>query len=236
MSRAQDDVTVAQLDGQDPADHEEGLVVVLARETARLTARRATLVPVAEPAADDPDAEPGIRVEITPRDYRRQARLFLVAGLLMLVVSVWLDVRHDRSGDPVLGVVAVGYGLYCRVQARRQVTRTVLEIGRTGIRSGDGRWDETWSGVVLVWVGSSSGLRLPFVAQPVLSVFTRAGVEFAARAGTRPKARYSVPVGPPWTVGRLCAELRGITGAAVVDGRAVSRSSAAGALAEPGGG
>jgi hypothetical protein len=180
-----------------------------------------------------PGAEPAVVVEITPRDYRRQGLFFLVAGLLFTAASIWSDLRHGSFGNPVLGLAAIGYGSYCLVQARRQVTRDVLRIDRSGIRSGDGLYDQSWNGVVMVWVGSSTGLRLPFVSPPVLSVFTHAGLDFARRAGTRPQARYSVPVGGPWTVRRLCSRLRLITAADVVDGHETSRRAAAAALRRP---
>lgn len=186
---------------------------------------------VDEIAAAGPDAEPAVVVEITPRDYRRRSLFFIVGGLLLTAVSIWLDVGDDRSGgNPVVGLMAIGYGIYCQVQARHQVTRNLLRIDRSGIRSADGLYDQTWNGVVMVWVGSSTGLRLPLVGQPVLSVFTQAGLDFAGRAGTRPKARYSVPVGPPWTVRELSSELSMITSASVTNGHQVSRASAAAAL------
>ena len=182
---------------------------------------------VDDDAPAPPGAGPAVVVEITPRDYRRQGLCFLVAGFLFAAASIWSELRDESFGNPVLGLAAIGYGIYCLVQARRQVTRDVLRIDRSGIRSGDGLYDQTWNGVVLVWVGSSTGLRLPFVSPPVLSVFTHAGLDFARRAGTRPQARYSVPVGGPWTVSRLCDQLRRITDADVVDGHEVSRRAAA---------
>ena len=184
-----------------------------------------------EVTAADPAEEPAVVVEITPRDYRRRGVLFIVIGLLVTAVSIWLDVRPGSGGgDPFLGLVAVGYGIYSLVQARRHVTRTLLRIDRSGIRSGDGLYDQSWDGAVMVWVGSSTGLRLPFVGQPVLSVFTEAGLDFARRAGTRPSPRYSVLVGPPWTVRTLAGTLRTITDASVVNGHEVSRPAAAVAL------
>jgi len=185
------------------------------------------------PAAG-PGAEPAVVVEITPRDYQKQSWFFLIGGLLWTAASVWADVRHDESfANPFLGLASIGYGIYCRVQARRQVTRNLLRVDRSGIRSGDGLYDQTWNGVVMVWVGSSTGLRLPFVNPPVLSVFTHAGLDFARRAGTRPQARYSVPVGPPWSVRTLCRQLREITDATVVNGHDVSRRVAAADLQGP---
>jgi len=189
---------------------------------------------VAERPAEVPDDGPSIRIEVTPRDFRLRGLVCLVGGLLLTAVWVWSEARTSRSiGNPVIGLAGVAYGVWCLVQARRQVTRDVLRIDRSGIRSGDGLYDQTWGGVVMVWVGSPTGLRTPFVAQPVLSVFTRAGVEFAARAGTSPSARYSVPVATTRTVALLCAELRSITGATVVSGHDRSRSSAARALQQP---
>ena len=178
-----------------------------------------------------PEAGPAIVVEITPRGYLRRGLVLVAAGLLLTVVSIWLEVQPDRSrGNPVLGLLLAGYGVYCLVQARRQVTRNLLRIDRSGIRSPDGLYDQTWDGVVLVWVGASSGLRLPLVDPPVLSLFTAAGLDFARRAGTRPGPRFSVPVGPPWTVAALCRELSTITDATVVSGRDVSRRTAAAGL------
>lgn len=186
-----------------------------------------------ESAAADLEADPAVTVKITPRDYRWRSLFFIVGGLLLTAVSVWLEVGDHRPvGNPLVGLAALGYGIYCQVQARRQVTRNLLRIDRSGIRSGDGLYDQTWNGVVMVWVGSPTGLRLPLVEQPVMSVFTQAGVDFAARAGTRPKARYSVPAALSWKVARLCDELGKITNVTVVNGHDVSRFSAARALQE----
>ncbi|MGI3785109.1 MAG: hypothetical protein ACRYG2_30490, partial [Janthinobacterium lividum] len=162
---------------------------------------------------------------------------FGVGGLLLTASSVWFEVGDGHSaGNPFLGIAGIAYGIYCARQARRQVTRTLLTIDRSGIRSEDGSYDQSWAGVVMVWVGSSTGLRLPLVGQPVLSLFTSSGVDFARRAGTPPKARCSVPVGLPWTVDKLCVELRRITDAPVLDGSEVSRSSAAALLQRQGSG
>jgi hypothetical protein len=187
---------------------------------------------VDEDAGVGQDAGPAVVVQITPRAYRARAVAFVVGGILLTAVSWWWAARHDRSpSDPLFGVVAVGYGVYCAVQARRQVTRTLLRIDRLGLRSPDGVHDRSWAGVVMVWVGSSTGWRLPFVSQPVISLYTSAGVDFARRAGTRPKPVVSLPVGPPWTVPALCDQLRAITGAPVLSGREVSRPAAARTLA-----
>ena len=171
--------------------------------------------------------ESAIVIELTPRNYRRQAICFIGLGVVMLAVSVVLFVYSDRDPSPLVPLAAIGYGVYCARQARRQVTRTLLTIDRAGIRSGDGTYDCTWAGVVLIWVGWSTGLRLPVLSQPVLHVFTQAGVEVAQRAGTPPKALFSLPVGGAWRVSDLCARLETITEAAVVDGTRVSRRSAA---------
>ncbi len=187
-----------------------------------------------ETASADPGAGPAVVVELTPRSYRSRSILFVVVGVLLVGLSVWLGDRDDRFVNPFVGLTAIGYGLYCARQARRQVTRTLLRIDRSGIRSGDGVYDQGWGGVVMVWVGSSTGLRVPLVTEPVLSVFTGSGLDFARRAGTRPKALCSVPVGAPWTVRKLCEQLAAITDVPVVDGRTTSRAAAAATLQYPG--
>lgn len=177
------------------------------------------------------DAGPAVVVEITPRSYRTQSIVFVVGGLVLTAVSLWFGSGDGRSStSPFFGLAATAYGIYCGVQSRRQVTRTLLHIDGSGIRSEDGRYDQTWSGVLMVWVGSSTGLRLPLVGQPTISLFTGAGVDFARRAGTRPKPRLTVPVGLPWTVRRLSERLRAITDVPVVEGTRVSRAAAASAL------
>lgn len=184
-----------------------------------------------ETAAGDAGVEPAVVVEVTPGDYRARSIGFVVGGVLLTAVAVWLEVRHGRSDvNPFLGPGAVAYGLWCALQARRQVTRTLLRIDRSGLTSDDGLHDHTWAGVEMVWVGSSTGLRLPVVGRPVLSLFTSAGVDFATRAGTRLKPRSTIPVGPPWTVRTLCDQLAQITPVLVVDGTEVSRAAAAAEL------
>ena len=181
------------------------------------------------------DAGPAVVVDITPRDYRARGVAALVVGLLLAAAFAWQTAAQDRSSvNPFWALLVLGYGVYCIRQARRQVTRTLLRIDRSGLRSGDGLHDRRWDGVVLVWVGSSTGLRLPDVTQPTLSLFTAAGVDFARRAGTRPKALFTIPVGAPWTVRTLCEQLRSITDAPVLSGRDISRAGAAAGLEEPG--
>ena len=172
-------------------------------------------------------------MQVTPSSYRLQAIGFIVLGVVGTVVSVLLAVMDDRTFS-LLPLVAVGHGVYCAVQARRGVTRTVLRVDSSGLRTGDGVHDYTWAGVIMVWVGSSTGLRLPVVSQPVLHVFTQAGVEFARRAGTLPQARYTLPVGGLWEVSNLCDRLSKITNALIVDGTQVSRRTAAKALSRVG--
>lgn len=179
--------------------------------------------------------ESAVVVQVTPRDYRTRAVAFIAGGLLLTTISVLLTVLYGRTPDLVIGPAAVGYGIYCARQVRRQITHTVLRIDRSGLHSGDGVYERTWAGVVMVWVGSSTGLRLPIVGQPVLNVFTQAGVEFAQRAGTRPKALYTIPVGGLWTVSNLCDRLGKLTDASIVDGTQVSRRDAAAALDPTGG-
>lgn len=179
------------------------------------------------------DAGPSIVVEITPRDYRWRGWVFLVGGMLLTGVSVWLGTGERSAGNPVVGVFGAGCGVHCLVQARRRVTRNLLTVDRPGIRSSDGLYDQSWDGVVMVWVGSSTGLGPAIAGQPVLSLYTGAGIDFARRAGTRPAPRYSVPVGLPWTVATLCERLQAITDATVVSGRDVSRRAAAAELLRP---
>lgn len=79
----------------------------------------------------------------------------------------------------------------------------------------------------MVWVGSSTGWRLPFVPRPVLSLFTGAGVDFARRAGSRLQPVQNIPVPGPWRTADLCERLERITGVEVVNGTRVSRRRAA---------
>ena len=180
------------------------------------------------PLAGDDD-EFAVVVQITPRNYRTRAIACIAGGILLTAVLIWLAVVHDTLPDPFLGVMALGYGIYCAGQARRQVTYTVLSIDRSGFRTGDGLYDRDWAGVVMVWVGSPTGLRLPIVRRPAMSIFTELGVDFARRAGTRPKVLYTVPVGR-WEVSDLCRRLGRMTDAAIVNGTQVSRRRAAAAL------
>lgn len=103
-----------------------------------------------------------------------------------------------------------------------------MEQGR--VWTGDGAYDQAWAGVVLVWVGSATGLRLRPVSQPVLSLFTAAGLEYAARAGTRVQPLVTVPVAGHLPVPDLCGRLRRLTDAEVVDGTRTSRRAAAATL------
>ena len=60
-----------------------------------------------------PEAGPAIVVEITPRGYLRRGLVLVAAGVLLTVVSIWLEVQPDRSrGNPVLGLLLAGYGVY----------------------------------------------------------------------------------------------------------------------------
>jgi len=184
--------------------------------------------------APDPHGEDDaavVVVQITPSGYRSLAITFVTLGVAWLAASVLLDVVFDSTrASPFLGVLSVGYGIYCARRARRQVTQLVVRIDSSGLRTGDGVHEHSWADVIMVWVGSGTGLRLPVVSQPVLSVFTRAGVDFARRAGLRPQARYTLPVGGRWGVPELCERLSRMTDATVVDGRRVSRRAAAAAL------
>ncbi|GAA3559598.1 hypothetical protein GCM10022197_13820 [Microlunatus spumicola] len=180
------------------------------------------------------DEGPVVLVQITPRSYRVRSVAALVAGAVWTLVAVVLEAQDAGSGpNPFLGVAVIGYGIWCAVQARHQVTRTLLRVDREGFRSDEGAYDRGWAGVVMVWVGSSTGLRLPVVVSPTVSVFTGGGVDFARRAGTAPKPLHTLPVGGTWTVDRLCAQLREITDVPVVDGTKTSRRRAAAALAAP---
>lgn len=181
-----------------------------------------------------PVEEPAVLVQITPRSYRVRSVAALVAGAVWTLVAVVLETLDAGSGpNPFFGVIVIGYGIWCAVQARNQVTRTLLRIDREGFRSDEGAYDRTWAGVVMIWVGSSTGLRLPLVLSPTISVFTGGGVDFARRAGTAPKPLHTLPVGDTWTVARLCEQLREITDVPVVDGTTTSRRRAAATLAEP---
>jgi len=68
----------------------------------------------------------------------------------------------------------------------------------------------------MVWVGSLTGLRLRAVRQPVLSVFTGAGIQ--VRRADEDAAAAAVPpcrlVGP-WCVPELCDRLSSITNASI---------------------
>ncbi len=68
----------------------------------------------------------------------------------------------------------------------------------------------------------------------VLSVFTQAGIDFAGRAGTRPQARYTIPVGRHRRIPDLCDRLRRLTDATVIDGTRTSRRAAAASLPHTG--
>lgn len=184
------------------------------------------------PTSDEPDTGPSVSLTVTPRDYRRQGTVFLALGLLVLGFCAVMAAVTGRDGPVLLGLVAVGYGLWAVVQGRRGVTRVVVRVDRSGIRYVDRGVDRDWSGVVMVWVGSSTGLRLPALGQATLSFYTAAGVDFAGRVGSRPSALFSVPVGGVWDLAGLCARLRAVTDADVVDGSRVSRRAAAAALAE----
>ncbi len=105
--------------------------------------------------------ETAVVVEVTPSNYRLRAFVFIGLGVVAIIVTVVLTVLFDRELQPLLPLAAVGYGIYCAVQARHQVTQTVVQIDSSGVRSGDGVFDHSWAGVVLVWVGSATGLRLP---------------------------------------------------------------------------
>lgn len=175
--------------------------------------------------------EPAVLVQVTPSNYRSQAVGFIGGGLLLTALSIVLDVVYDRSFiNPLLTLGAVGYGTYCATQAWRQATHTVLRIDQDGLSTGDGLHDHGWAGVVMVWVGSSTGLRLPLVSRPMIHVFTGAGMEFAQRVGTRPQARYTIPVAGRWRIADLCERLRKVTEASIVDGTRVSRRAAAASL------
>ena len=172
-------------------------------------------------------------MQVTPSNYRSQAVGFIGGGLLLSALSVVLDVVYDSSfSNPLLTLGVVGYGIYFAVQARRQATHTVLRIDRDGLRTGDGLHDHGWAGVVMVWVGSSTGLRLPLLSRPTIHVFTGAGVAFAQRIGTRPQARYAIPVAGRWQIADLCDRLRKVTEASIVDGTRVSRRAAAALLVQ----
>lgn len=171
-----------------------------------------------------------ILVEVTPSDYRRRAAAFTGIGLGATILALVLAVQTDGSANFLLPVAAVGYGIYCAVLARRRVTATLVRIDASGLRSADGLHDHTWDGVVMVWVGSWSGLRLPLVRQPVVSVFTGAGVEFAERVGMRAQPRYTLPVGGPMSVSELCGRLSRMSSVSVLDGTQISRRAAAASL------
>lgn len=182
-----------------------------------------------EPGTDT--GEPVVLVQITPSNYRFQAICFIILGSLLMGLPVFLTlVFEDPFRLPLLPLTAVAYGIYCAVRARRQVTRTVLRINRSGLRTDDGLHDHGWAGVVMVWVGSATGLRLPVVHQPVLNVFTGPGLDFAERAGVRPTAQYTIPIGSSWNVPDLCDQLQKITTASIVSGTQVSRRAAASSL------
>jgi hypothetical protein len=186
---------------------------------------------VREPGCEN---EVAVVVEVTPSDYRNRAIGFLALGLVVSVLTLVLATRFDRTPSVLLPVAAVGYGIYCAVRARRRVTDTVLRIDPSGLRSSDGLHDHTWDGVVMVWVGSATGLRLPAVWQPVLSIFTNAGLEFAHRVGTRPQPLYTMPVGGPWRVAELCDRLSRMTDASIQDGTRISRRAAAASASRAG--
>ena len=169
-------------------------------------------------------------MEITPRDYRLRAVIGIVAGVVLLGVSVAVFVVQDGLFNPVVGIAALVYGIYCARRARAQVTQPVLRIDRDGVHAQDGEFERRWGGVVMVWVGSQTAFRLPFVAQPVLSFFTVAGVDFARRAGLPPTPLYTIAVGGHHQIPDLCHRLRALTTADVVDGTRVSRREAAAAL------
>lgn len=169
-------------------------------------------------------------VEVTPANYRRRAIGFSGVGLVATILALVLAIHYGRSPSLLVPIVAVSYGIYCAIKAQRHVTDTIIRIDPSGLRSTNGIHDHTWDGVVMVWVGSSTGLRLPVVTQPVLSVFTGAGVEFAERVGMRPQPRYTMPVGGPWSVVELCNRLSRITNASVLDGTQISRRAAAASL------
>ena len=180
------------------------------------------------PAAGHDD-EFEVVVQVTPRNYRTRAIVSSAGAILLTALLAWLVVVHDTLPDPIPVLMLLGYGISCVGQARRRVTHTVLRIDRSGFRTGDGLYDRDWAGVAMVWVGSSTGLRLPLVRRPAMSIFTEMGVDFARRAGTRPKVLYTVPVGR-WDVSDLCRRLGRMTDAAIVDGTQISRRDAAAAL------
>ena len=181
------------------------------------------------------DEEPGARpveqpvlVEVTPSHHRWQAVGCLGVGLLLAALAVVLLVVRDRLViSPVPVVAALAHGSWCAVRARRQVSDTLLRMDRSGLRTGDGLHDHDWAGVVLVRVGSRTGLRLPLVSQPFVHVFTEAGVELARRAATPLQARYSIPVSGLLRVRDLCQRLRTLTDARVVDSTRMSLRAAA---------
>lgn len=179
-------------------------------------------------------ADTAIVVEITPSSYRQRAIAFLSLGVLGVIVTVLLVVVIDSTLQPMLPLAAIAYGLYCASRARHQVTQSVIRIDSAGLRSGDGVHDHSWAGVVMVWVGSSTGLRLPDLGQPVLSVFTQAGVDFAARAGLRPQPRYTFPLGGLRDVAEICDRLSRFTDASIVNGTQTSRRTAAASLQRTG--
>ena len=190
--------------------------------------------PVSQTSPNGAAEEPAVLVQVTPRSYRVRSIAALVVGVVWTVVAVVLEARDAGSApNPFFGVIVIGYGIWCAVQARHQVTRTLLRIDREGFTSDEGAYDRAWAGVVMVWVGSSTSLRLPLVLSPTISVFTDGGVDFARRAGTAPKPLHTLPVGDAATVDRLCEQLREITDVPVVDGTRTSRRRAAAALAEP---
>ncbi len=87
---------------------------------------------------------------------------------------------------------------------------------------------------MLIWVGPLSGLRLPFVLQPAISVFTDSGVRFAQRARSRPRSLYTIPIDAGLPLTELCERLAALTSAEVVDGRKLSRRAAGATLVSTG--